>query len=474
MNREKRPPPQPAWALVPLLLALLLGITHRPAGLDAHFSGARQALGSGDPAGAGSHLAGIAAQLPWRDTLWEMAGRAALAGGDIETAVFHLENAAQGGHITPAGWLALGDAYRAQTDWDAALQNWRRALDAGADPIEVHARFLQAHRTLGDYPAAIGDLQTLAALDPSNAAVRYQLGLFLATREPHAALDHLLQAAALDAALRAAVEALTASLQPAAETDDPAFTLLSAGRTLASLGEWELAAEAFRQAALANPGYAEAWAFLGEAQQQLGRDGGSALETALSLDPESLTANLLTGLYFMRQGQPGSALVYFTAAARRDPENPAIQTEIAGAHAALGDINAALEHFQHAIALAPGDPAYLHLLAAYSIYNDIQVEEAGLPAARAAVILNPEDPVALDLIGYSLHLRGDALSALRFLSRALNADPNYAPARLHLGLVYLAQDKVEQAAAQFHLVIRLAPETPWAADAARLLQQYTP
>ncbi len=46
---------------------------------------------------------------------------------------------------------------------------------------------------------------------------------------------------------------------------------------------------------------------------------------------------------------------------------------------------------------------------------------------------------ALDLMGQALFMLDDTLNAERFLLRALQTDPGYAPAHLHLGQVYLLE-----------------------------------
>ena len=70
------------------------------------------------------------------------------------------------------------------------------------------------------------------------------------------------------------------------------------------MGEWEYAREAFRRATDLDPEYADAWAFLGEAQQQIsGKETGSysevglsELQRALQVDPNSILANFFMGL----------------------------------------------------------------------------------------------------------------------------------------------------------------------------------
>ncbi len=464
------------WLLiaVPILFALFAGVVPRPVGLDRALKGARVALESGDLLSASHHFVTVLEYQPWRVSLWETAGRAALEGGDPQRAADYLELAAARGQITPQGILYLGDAYFQSGDLEAALETWQLALERGGDPLPTYTRMLEAHRRQKNYPAAIQDLQNIAQLQPQNAQIRYQLGLMLATRQPEAALAHLLAAVEINQELAEAVQLLQRSLRAAAQTDDPAYTLLNAGRALAFLDEWELAAEAFSQAVQANPDYAEAWAFLGEAQEQTGQDGLPALQKALELNPYSLTANLLFGLYHKRNGRPEMALVYFHAAASIEPENPAVQAEIGNTLAVLGDFNKALAYYRRATELAPREATYWHLLSLFALQNGVQIEEVGLAAARQALLLNENDPAALDLMGYGYYLLNDMALAQRFLRRSLDVDPNYASARLHLGLVYLAQGDQANARQQLAKAIQLAPGTPVARQAERILQRYFP
>jgi Flp pilus assembly protein TadD len=102
------------------------------------------------------------------------------------------------------------------------------------------------------------------------------------------------------------------------------------------------------------------------------------------------------------------------------------------------------------------------------------LRQVGLPAARQAVLLAPDDPACLDTLGQVFFLLGDAASAERFFDRALQADAGFAPAHLHLGLVYLQQGDSKEAVDQFTLASRLAPGSPTAEQAQRLLENPLP
>jgi predicted Zn-dependent protease len=167
-------------------------------------------------------------------------------------------------------------------------------------------------------------------------------------------------------------------------------------------------------------------------------------------------------------------LTYLYAAATIDPENPSVQVELANTLANLGNTSAALTHYQRATQLAPDNPLYWRLLGEFAVQQEIQIRETALPAAREALLLTPDDPANLDLMGQVFFLLSDLYTAERFLWRAIQVDPGYPPARLHLGLVYLALGKTTDAYAQLSLATQLAPDTPTSEQALRLLQRYFP
>ena len=98
------------------------------------------------------------------------------------------------------------------------------------------------------------------------------------------------------------------------ETDE-ASRLVIIGRGLGwwTSGRWQR--QAYRQAVAADGENAEAWAWLGEAEQQLGQDGRAELDQALSLDRKNPIVRSLRGLYWMRQGRPVQALSEYKLAA---------------------------------------------------------------------------------------------------------------------------------------------------------------
>ncbi|GAB4578519.1 MAG: hypothetical protein Fur0022_12540 [Anaerolineales bacterium] len=457
--------------LFPFFLVLLMGIIYVQTGGARTLRAANRALADGDPARAGALFASVAAQSP---EYWEAAGVSTFQGGDHPTAFVYLQHAETTRHLSGAGYVLLGDLFLEQGKMEDALTRWEIALEKEAPALDIYRRMLTVHRVTNDFPAAIADLRAIVSLAPGDAQAHLDLGLLLVTREPEEALLYLNRAAELDTSFRDLAQALEQSLRPSEETDDPAYWWVNVGRTLASLGEWGFAKEAFIQAVTANPNYAEAWAFLGEAKGQLGEDGLAELDMALNLNPGSLTANTFYALYQKRQGNFELALVYLHAADTLEPDNPSLQVEIGSTLSEMGDFNRALAHFQKAVALAPYNATYLHLLAQFCFQHNTQVEEVGLVAVRQALVLNPDDPVALDLMGFGYYLLEDLPTAQRFLLEALELTPEDPRPWFHLALVSLAYGDSQQAYDQLTKAVSLDPESSIAGQARRVLARYFP
>jgi tetratricopeptide (TPR) repeat protein len=465
--------------LLIVLGAMLLLIVPRAYRAGTLLQDAQRARDAGASDQAAQNYAAAAEIMRWRTDLWENAGHYALQAGEAQAAINYFSEAAARDSLSPAGTLEMGDACLQSDDLACAIQWWENAQRAGVPASEIAPRLLSAHRQQADYPAVLADLKTLADLQPDNANWQYQLGLIWAATYPEEALPYLSRASELDPALGEQTSRLAQNIRIARLKDDPAYSLLEAGRALGAMNEWLLATEAFRRAAQARPDYAEAWAYLGEALQQLpetqsGGEGLTELEHALQLDPKSLSAHLFLSMYWQRQGQLDQALAYLEKATAVYPNHPALQTEMGHILALQGDLEAAEGAYKKATELAPLDPVYYRLLAAFSLENNYQLSQTGLPAARRALLLSPNDPASLDILGQVLLELGDVASAKRFIERAILQQPEYAPALLHLGLIYVDEGNRQAAYEKFHQALSLAPGTITADQAQRLLDNYFP
>jgi len=242
------------------------------------------------------------------------------------------------------------------------------------------------------------------------------------------------------------------------------------GRGLGIVNEWEFARAAFEEAVKLDENNAEAWAWLGEVNQQSGNNEAlTYLDRALILDPNSSVVRGLRGLYFQRVGNHREALIEYQAAARLEPENPAWFISIGEQFSKLGDLILALEAYKYTTVLMPDDAEAWRLLAGFCAQNNINVKDVGVPAAQKAVTLTPNDPLALDMLGWLLVLDGRYYEAETKLTEALVLDSQLASAHFHLGLLYLQTD--ERQPMFDHLV---QARDLGSAEAEALLNQYFP
>jgi tetratricopeptide (TPR) repeat protein len=453
-----------------LLILLLLIMFPRPAAGYWDLQQARRFETDGKHASAARAYSAAAQRLPWQPSLWEQAGKAAQLDGNLVDAVAFFSQAAERKALSKPGWVSLGRAYQEQGDLPSAVNAWEHAL-----PLAEAYRYLaQDQRRRGNFPAAVLDWRASLLQEPQDASAHYQLGLLEMAVTPKDALPELMQAVQLDPGLDTSVQSLRSALNTAFLSDDRAYQFIISGRALGAAGNWDLAAEAFRYAIAVRAGYAEAWAWLGEAKQQLGQDGSNEIKKALAISSDSAILQSLYGLFLQRQKQPKAALAAFQKAATLEPEDIGWQMALGGAYEQTGDLVAALEHYQHAVELSPNSAIAWRALADFSLRNNVDPVGVGLPAARRLVELANTDWQSVDIAGQILLENGNAIGAEALLKKALELDPTQAAPSLHLGLLYLQTDNLSAAYSYLNQAKTFDPDGPYGWQANRLLKQYFP
>ncbi len=435
----------------------------------------------GDLSNAAHSLAGAASYLPWRYDLDITAAHFAFQAGDPKAAIQYLERPETVSHLTPSDLILLGDAYQKTGSTTMAQAIWKRVIELGYDTPALQ-RLADLALQQKDYLTASGYLQQLLLIDPSSVQLYFQIGVLNSITDPTQALPFLAQAAALDSPDAAKAKALHDKIRTASLFEEPAYTALIVGRQLADWGQWGLATAAFQQSISLQPTYADAWAFLGEARQQVTLQetgapsdvGQVQLEMAIQLDASSIPANTFMSIYWERRQDYAQAQIYILHAITLSPKDPYLYTQLGNILSKAGDLPAARSAFENAIRLAPQDALFSRLLAQFALDNQIQIRELALPAARQAIMLDPDDSVSLDLMAQVMLALLDYPSAERFSIRAVQADPQYAPAYLHLGTAYLNQGKSDLARLWLAQAQTVDPDSWVAAQASRMIHYYFP
>jgi tetratricopeptide (TPR) repeat protein len=431
---------RPRWLQLVLALGLLLvlGPTPFPRALSERIQTAAAALkGSrGDQAlDALEEALQLASDLPG---LKLAAAQAALEADNPTLAMQYVDQARRSGAVGDEAGCLEAEILLAADQPDLAVE-LLSGSPAGCRPNpELLRQLSEEQLARGAWGPAERLLGQLVQAEPASARAHGQLGLLISRRDPPGALSNLRRAVELAPAEHALASQLIQAIEAGAALGGPARSLAQAGQVLAGAGEWGLAREALERSLDLDPESAGALALLGLALDQIGEDGSAQLQAAVELAPASAQVQLLLARHLRSLGRPEQALAALERAARLDPADPVVASDLASLYLALGDLRSAEAAYRYAAAVAPQDPLFWTLLARFSVEQEVDVASLGLPAARSALRLVPDDPRAVDLLAACHYLVGNLRVADRLLWQALSMDPGLASAHYHRGLVQLA------------------------------------
>ena len=463
---------------ISLLFALVVafGLSARPKRVTLEWQQVNQAEESGQVGTAAVSLMRIQAAQPWRSDLSYLTAQYALNAGNWSLGLESLGRI-NPNRLTAADWTAMGDAYWELDQPEQAVQAWERsrAVTENADAI---SRLYTFHRKQQDLSSILADLQALHRLQPGDAALAYQLAVQLTVSSPQEALIFINKTRIEDEIIQSKLKNLSASLQAAVQRLSAAEQLLVAGQGLAELGEWELAGRAFQQSLELEPAYAEALAYLGEARQHLEPADMEAaladLRQALRLNPKSIAANSMLALYWQRRGDFSRAANLYRSAAALEPENPAWFAALGGLASVQGNLPSAEGYYHYAASLAEQEAVYWRMLAVFYLTNQIRIADQAFIAANQAVKLDPDDPANLDVLAQVYLQQDKPEEARRLLDEALQKDPRFAPAYLHLSMIFLLQGRAELAYFYLQQARLYALDQPTVNQVDRLMLYYFP
>ncbi len=195
------------------------------------------------------------------------------------------------------------------------------------------------------------------------------------------------------------------------------------GARLEAQGDLLRALEAWRSDALADARDEEAWVAVARLVRRTERPGAAWLAPALErfVQRGATSVDLLVELAWalVRVRKPGRALEVVEAALRRDPRSADALHVAALAHLDLGDVPAAMQRLERAVAAAPGHVSAQVLLATLTAARDPQ---ESLRRFEASVPLAPDDPQLWVHRAVVLTRLGRPREALADLDRAVERE----------------------------------------------------
>lgn len=254
------------------------------------------------------------------------------------------------------------------------------------------------------------------------------------------------------------------TLQPLAERgfpNDPQLLLL-AGETFLANGDVERATTLYQMAAAVNDTQkVAAKTRLGQIALATGRvdEGFRELEAASELDAGKYQADLALVTAHLRRKEFDLAMAAVQALEKKQPRNPLTFQMYGVVHLAKKDVTAARANFEKALEVQPG-----YLPAAQSL-GLLDVFEKRPDDARkryeAMIAKDPKnDQLYLALADLQLRTGSEANQVVATAQRAVEANPQSAPARLLLVNLYLRGKEGKLALAAAQSAIAVLPNDP--------------
>ena len=284
---------------------------------------------------------------------------------------------------------------------------------------------------------------------PTRSAIFYQ-----------ASAESALRAGNYDAAFRAYGE--MGRLEP---NNPDSFVALSDLRLM--FQEVDQALQAAQRAVSVAPDNPDALTARARALNWKSQNDDAAIDAfdALEIDPEHVRTLAVLGEIYTDTGNPDIAEQYINQALALDPKDVLALRNRAYFLEQRGIYSDSVTAYETAIAAAP-QRFDLYIEYGRLLRVGLGDFEKAVEVYRQAVNVY-EAPITLDALGDGLYNKGDHLQAVRELRKAVEMDPNYGPAQVHLGMALYARRNYEDAAAALEKGLKLL------GDNARVEQFYT-
>ena len=351
-------------------------------------------------------------------------------------------------------WMTLGEFHRRQNNTTAAIQAYKRSIDA--DPTNPN-RWMKVgivYRELGRPATAVEYFEKAVELQPDLPVPYMNLGAaYNDMRQFGKAIEYTTKAIALKPDLATAhanlgqmykrihmhTQAISALKKATTLRPKHAGTQAFLGATYRESGQIAMAIVHLEKANALRPRHTDTLVNLAVAYGDAGENDRAIelLKEAVSIQPEHATAHANLGTFYSRIEQYDAGIRYLNRALEIEPDNPQACTNLGLAYRAQGRYAEAIVQFEKALELQGAKANAMAYLNIGETYYDMREHEKAIPYFQKAVQLNP----------------------------------NHANAHLLLGLSYRALQRGDQARVHFEKTLELEPNHPQAAQIRRWLER---
>jgi predicted Zn-dependent protease len=355
-----------------------------------------------------------------------------LENSDAPTVLAAMSNTLEGADGAPDSLSLLGDLSLSAYDAQRAERYAKQALER--DPKDVAAKrvLARAYVIRGDAPKAIAMAREAMQADPDHSAFELAEVLIALDRveDAHHELERLRSTSASSDEIDKRLALLAFEAGDLKEAQQR-FTALAANGQATEAAMLYLADIAARQgdtdAAIA--GYRRLYdssvalqARSRAASLLLARSDRKEALTLLddyaSEHPESAFDLTLTKAHLLADhGEPDAGVELLSASLERHPRHPSIEYERATILEQAGRVRDSVEALQHLLTERTDDPTLLNALGYTLADHNLELSKAESLIRRALVAM-PDNPAALDSLGWVRFREGDSKAALATLERA--------------------------------------------------------
>lgn len=385
---------------------------------------------------AGNKTADIANALAHKDGPGD-AGLVALTAlllenSDAPTVLAAMSNTLEGAENAPDSLSLLGDLALSAYDAQRAERYAKQALER--DPKDVAAKrvLARAYVIRGDAPKAIAMAREAMQADPDHSSfelaevltaldrvedAHHELERLRSTSASSDEIDRRLALLAFEAGdLKEAQQRFTGLAANGQATE---AAMLYLADIAARQGDTDAAIAGYRRlydSSVALQARSRAASLLLARSDR--KEALTLLDDYASEHPESEFDLTLTKAHLLADhGEPDAGVELLSASLERHPRHPSIEYERATILEQAGHVHDSVEALQHLLTERMDDPTLLNALGYTLADHNLELSKAESLIRRALVVM-PDNPAALDSLGWVRFREGDAKTALATLERA--------------------------------------------------------
>ncbi len=163
---------------------------------------------------------------------------------------------------------------------------------------------------------------------------------------------------------------------------------------------------------------------------------------------------------YIDEGNTSLAMRELLKAQKLNPDDPIIYNDFGRIYMKKENYGLAIENFKKALELKPDYAVAQNNLG--SVYLMLKQWDNAIPIFKEATgnILYAKPHYPLTNLGWAYYNKGDYQTAETYLNKALEVQPAYLLAKIHLGRVYLATGRLHGAREMFESVAESIPKNP--------------